>query len=428
VATGHPSGVTVPSEVAGAVAAAYEDEWANVLAATARAVRNLDVAEEAVQEAFTTALTTWARDGVPSRPGAWLTTVARRRALDVLRRETTLQPKLALLVEQDHNDGFLHDNDESVIVSDDRLRLIFLCCHPALSLDAQLALTLRLVCGISTPDVARALLVTTPTMAARLTRAKRKIAVAGIPMRIPPREELSTRLSAVLAVVYQLFTAGHTAPSGAALQRGDLADEAIRLARGVRDLLPRETQVDGLLALMLAIDARRSSRVDATGQAVDLAHQDRSTWDISMINEARAILARLSQNARSNAFAVQAEIALVHAMAPSLADTNWNTIVHLYDALMTIDPSPVTALNRAVAIGMAGQPIHALVEVERLESEGHLATYRYVAVVKADLLWQVGEYDDAREMLLLAIAESTNDAERGHLERLFAERFASDGS
>lgn len=417
--------MTVAPNVAAAVAAAYEDEWATVLAATARSVRNLDLAEEAVQEAFTTALTTWARDGVPSRPGAWLTTVSRRRALDALRREKNVEPKLALLVELGVDDDSRGDVNEVAIVNDDRLRLIFLCCHPALSEESQIALTLRLVCGISTPDVAHALLVSTSTMAARLTRAKRKIALAGIPMRIPPRDELASRLDGVLAVVYQLFTAGHTAPSGPSLQRGDLADEAIRLARTLRPMLPHEARVGALLALMLAIDARRDSRVDVEGHAIDLAHQDRTRWDNSMMDESRRILAHLPATDRSDTYALQAEIALAHATAPSFEATDWRHIVHLYDELLNVDPSPVTFLNRAVALGMAGDVVQALTDVERLESEGRLSSYRYVAVVKSELLWRLGERDEAQSLLRVAIEDAPNSAERAHLEHVLTERAAT---
>jgi RNA polymerase sigma-70 factor (ECF subfamily) len=261
-------------------------------------------------------------------------------------------------------------------------------------------------------------------MAARLTRAKRKIALAGIPMRIPPRDELPARLDAVLAVVYQLFTAGHTAPSGTTLQRGDLTDEATRLGRVLHDLLPGENRVLALLAMMLAIDARRASRVDIDGRAVDLARQDRSLWNQDMIDSARRLLDDLPQFARRDPYALQAEIAMVHATARSFDETDWTAVVRLYDELLGIDMSPVTALNRAVAVALAGEPQRALDSVENLETGGHLTSYRYLTVVKADLLWRVGRFDESRTVLTRAIDESPNDAEREHLQRLAAERAA----
>jgi RNA polymerase sigma-70 factor (ECF subfamily) len=259
-------------------------------------------------------------------------------------------------------------------------------------------------------------------MAARLTRAKRKISVAGIPMRIPPREQIPSRVDAVLAVVYQLFTAGHTAPSGPTLQRRDLADEAIRLARVLGSLVPDAPRVDALLALMLSINARRESRIGPDGRAVDLANQDRSLWDGGLIAEARQILTGLPASAASDSYALQAEIALAHASSPSFEATDWVHIVHIYDRLLVVDPSPVTALNRAVALGLMGEPRQALAEVEALEVSGQLATYPYVAVVKADLLWKLGEWDAAQVHLRDAIDQTANDAERDHLTRVFTER------
>src|SRR5713226_4363324 len=305
-----------------AVADAHRREWAFVLAATARVARDIDLAEECVQDAYVAALEAWSRQGVPRNPGAWLTTTARRRAIDVLRRDTTLRRKLPLLVEPDeptpHGPGAPAGPGEGGgMIPDDRLRLIFTCCHPALAREAQVALTLRLVCGLSTAEIAQAFLVTEPTMAARVTRAKKKISAARIAYRVPAPAELPDRLDAVLTVVHLLYTTGHTAPGGENLVRADLVERAIGLARMLQTLMPDEREVRGLLALLLLTDARRATRADAGGRLLLLEEQDRSQWDRRAIGEGTALVTGALRGGRPGRFALQAAIAALHAEAPS---------------------------------------------------------------------------------------------------------------
>ena len=410
------------AEVEQAVAAAHRSEWATLLASTVRTTRDLDVAEECVQEAFAAALTTWARTGIPESPGAWLTTAARRRAVDVVRRDATLRPKLPLLVISEEADEATTAHsfwDEGDVLVDERLRLIFMSCHPAIAVDAQLALTLRLVCGVPTADVARALLVSEPAMGARLTRAKRKIAIARIPVRVPGAAELPDRLSGVLGVVHLLFSLGYAAPSGPDLQRVDLVDESIRLARVLRELMPDEREVGGLLALLLATDARRATRVGPDGAPIPLDEQDRTKWDRAMLGEAHDLIVAGLHGARPGRYVLQAAIASLHAEAPTFAATDWVQILRLYDELLVVWPSPVVALNRAVALSMTAGPATALDEVDALAADGRLAAYHYLPAVRAELLRRLGRIDEAREADRLALSLATNDAERGMLiERL----------
>jgi RNA polymerase sigma-70 factor (ECF subfamily) len=385
-----------------------------VLAATVRVTHDLDAAEEAVQDAYVQALRTWAGDGVPERPGAWLTTVARRGALNAMRRRQTLQAKLPLLRETENT-----ETPQTETITDDRLRLIFTCCHPALALEAQIALTLRLVCGVTTPDVAQAFLVAEPTMAARLTRAKKKIAVARIPYSVPPAEELPERVDAVLTVIHLLYSTGHTAHSGEDLVRDDLADRALGLARMLRLLLPADREAAGLLALLFVHHARRATRTDAYGRLLRLEEQDRSAWDRELIAEAdRLVVAALSAGPPGR-FTLQAAIAALHAQAPSYAETDWPQIRTLYDELLRIWPSPVVALNRAVAVSMVTGPEAALAEIDALERDGRLAGYRYLPATKADLLHRLGRDAEAAEAYQAALALSGNAAEQEFLtERL----------
>ncbi|WP_327109250.1 RNA polymerase sigma factor [Nonomuraea glycinis] len=394
-----------------AVAEAHRHEWARLLAVTVRVTRDLDLAEECVQDAYAAALASWTRDGVPARPGAWLTTAARHNALDALRRARTLRSKLHLLVEPDvAAEPGPHD---------DRLRLVFLCCHPALAIEAQVALTLRLVCGVSVPDIARAFLVSEPTMAARITRAKKKIMAARIPFRMPAPAELPDRLDAALTAIHLLFTTGHTAPAGPALTRDDLAAYALDLARLLRDLMPAEREVRGLLALLLAGHARRAGRAAADGRLLLLAEQDRSAWDQEAIAEADELVVAALRGGAPGRFALQAAIATLHATAPTYADTDWAQILVLYDELLKVWPSPVVALNRAVALAMVSGPAAALADVEALERDGRLATYRYLPAIRADLLRRSGRRAEAAEAYERAIALAGNDAERAFLaERL----------
>jgi RNA polymerase sigma factor (sigma-70 family) len=406
--------MSTKAEVEQAVTAAHRREWATLLASTVRTTRNLDVAEECVQEAFAQALTTWGRTGIPVQPGAWLMTAARRRAIDAVRREAALRPKLPLLVFTDRSaeEGPLGDEERADLLSDERLRLIFMSCHPALASDAQLALTLRLVCGVPTADVARALLVSESTMGARLTRAKRKIAIARIPVRVPSASELPDRLPSVLGVVHLLFSLGYAAPTGTRLQRVDLKEESVRLARLLFELMPDEREVAGLLALLLATDARRATRVGADGTPITLDRQDRTRWDRAMLDESRTLIMAGLRGVRPGRYVLQAAIASLHAEAPTYPDTDWDQILCLYDELLVVWPSPVVALNRAVALSMTAGPEPALVEVESLEADGRLRDYHYLPAVRADLLRRLGRNEEAADADRDALALTTNDAER----------------
>jgi len=396
-----------------AVADAYRDHWALVLAATARLTRDLDLAEECVQEAYTQALAGWDSDGIPHNPAAWLVTTARRRAVDAIRRQQVLRAKLPLLAMPDQTDGGVEDLDDDI--PDDRLRLVFTCCHPALAPDARVALTLRLVCGIGTGDTARAFLVSEATMAARLTRAKKKIAAARIPFRVPAEKDLSERLDAVLSVVHLLFTTVHTAPSGDQLLRADLVERAVHLCRTLHALMPDEPEVTGLLALMLVTDARRATRTDAQGRLLRLAEQDRTRWDQAAIAEGRDLVLRSMRVGRPGRYRLQAAIAALHAEAPRYDDTDWPQILTLYDALRRVWPSPVVELNRAVAVSMATDPGTALLEVTALERDPRLARYHYLPAIKADLLYRLGRFDEAAAAYRAALELTDNAAERDYL-------------
>lgn len=384
-----------------------------MLAATIRVTRDLDLAEECVQDAYAAALREWARDGVPARPGAWLTTAARHNALDALRRASTLRSKLHLLVEP--------EVAAEPVAPDDPLRLVFLCCHPALAVEAQVALTLRFVCGVPTPEVARAFLVSEPTMAARLTRAKKKIVAARIPFRLPTAAELPDRLDAALSVIHLLFTTGHTAPTGSALVRDDLVEHALRLARLVCALMPDEREARGLLALLLVNHARRDTRTANDGRLLRLSEQDRSAWDRDAIVEADSLVVGALRGGGPGRFALQAAIAALHATAPTYADTDWPQILVLYNALMVVWPSPVVALNRAVAVAEVDGATAALMEIEALEQDGRLATYQYLPAVKADLLRRLGRASDAAVAYASALALADNDAERAYLASRLSE-------
>ena len=394
-----------------------------MLAATVRVTRDLDTAEEAVQDAYVRALETWERDGVPARPGAWLTTVARRRALNLLRRRRTLEAKLPLLLEPagaEPADPAMDDDPDAI--PDDRLRLVFTCCHPALALEAQVALTLRLVCGVATPDVAHAFLVSEPAMAARITRAKKKIAAARIRYAVPAAEELPARLDAVLTVIHLLYTTGHTAPAGETLVREELTARALHLARMLHALLPAEREAAGLLALLLVHEARRATRTDAAGRMLRLAEQDRGAWDRGLIAEADALLVRALRAGPPGRFLLQAAIAALHAQAPAHDETDWPQILALYDELLRVWPSPVVALNRAVALAMVEGDRPALAAVEALERDGRLAGYRYLHATKADLLHRLGRDAEAAAAYRAALALTDNAAERAFLAgRLGAE-------
>ncbi|MEV4708469.1 sigma-70 family RNA polymerase sigma factor [Actinoplanes sp. NPDC049316] len=390
-----------------------------MLAATVRVTRDLDLAEECAQDAYTRALQVWERDGIPARPGAWLTTVARNRATDLLRRETVLRRTLPLLVVDEAVSGPGDAPTGPGPIDDDRLRLIFTCCHPALARDAQVALTLRLLCGLSTAEVARAFLVREATMAARLTRAKKKIAAARIPYRVPSAEDLPVRVGAVLDVVHLVYTTGHTAPAGEKLVRDDLTEGAVRLARMLHRLLPGDGDVAGLLALLLLTDARRDTRATADGRLALLAEQDRTRWDRDRIAEGTALLTEALSGRPPTRYAVQAAIAAVHAEAPTWADTDWTEICGLYDVLRALWPNPVVDLNRAAAIGMRDGPGAGLAALEPLREEPALAAYGYLSATRADFLRRLGRWAEAESAYEEALALAGNDVERAFLaERL----------
>jgi RNA polymerase sigma-70 factor (ECF subfamily) len=408
-----------PVDVAVTVADAHRREWAFVLAATVRVTRDIDLAEECVQDAYARALEAWTTEGVPDKPGAWLTTVARRRALDLIRREARFRERMPLLVEDEvEADPADESHDaawDEAAIPDDRLRLICTCCHPALAREAQVALTLRLLCGLTTGEVARAFLVSEPTMAARITRAKKKIIAAKIPYRVPPPDELPQRLTAVLEVVHLLFTTGHTAPAGSDLVRGDLVSRATDLARMLRTLLPRDPGVAGLLALILLTDARHATRTDRTGRLLRLEDQDRSQWNAAAIREGLALVGQSINTGGPDRYALQAAIAAVHARAATWQDTDWDEVVRLYDVLCDVWPSPVVALNRAVALSLAQGPQAGLDALVAIETEPALGGYGYLPAAKADMLARLGRDEEAIAAYRSAIELTDNDVERDFL-------------
>jgi RNA polymerase sigma factor (sigma-70 family) len=384
-----------------------------VLAATVRVTGDIDLAEECVQDAYARALASWSSSGIPAKPGAWLTTVARRRAIDVARRHTTHGRVLPLLIER--AEGAEPEERDAPEIVDDRLRLIFTCCHPAIGPEAQVALTLRLLCGLTTAEVARAFLVSEATMAARITRAKKKIAMARIPYRVPPVEELPSRVDAVLTVVHLLYSTGYTAPVGADLVRRDLVERSLDLARVLRTLLPDDADVAGLLALILLTDARRNTRLGDEGQLVLLADQDRARWDHVAIAEGIALVRTALARRPPGRFALMAAIAAVHAQASSWAATDWREIVGLYDVLVQIWPSPVVALNRAVAVGLAEGPEAGLAALDALGTDPLLSTYSYLASARADFLRKLDRPVEARQAYEEALLLSENAVERSFL-------------
>jgi RNA polymerase sigma-70 factor (ECF subfamily) len=397
----------VTDAVESAVAEAFTAEWGQVVATLIRVTGDWDLAEDCAADAFAVAVERWRRDGIPRSPGAWLTTTARNRAMDLLRREAVGAAKTrqaAVLT------SAVDESAESHDVPDDRLRLIFTCCHPALPFDARVALTLRTLVGLTTAEIARAFLVAEPTMYQRLTRAKKKIREAGIPYRVPPARLLPERLQAVLAVIYLLFNEGYAASTGAHLVRQSLSAEAIRLARLLVRLLP-EPEAQSLLTLMLLHDARRSTRVDEAGALVTLDRQDRSLWDAAEIAEGLRLLP-----ATPGPYQRQAAIAACHATAPSVEATDWPRIVRLYDDLLELAPSPVVRLNRAVAVAMADGPEAGLVLVEELAASDELAGYHLLPATRADLLRRQGSYARAAEAYREALTLAPTDVERDYLK------------
>jgi RNA polymerase sigma-70 factor, ECF subfamily len=392
----------------------FRRESGRVLATLIRLLGDFDVAEEARQEAFAAAIEQWPSRGIPHNPRAWLISAGRNKAIDRIRREVLFKTKITEGLADIEAAGEVTESDEETF-GDDRLRLIFTCCHPALAAEAQVALTLRLMCGVATPDIARAFLVSEPTMAARITRAKKKIAVARIPYRVPRHAELPERLRAVLNVIHLLFTAGHTAPSGPSLVRAELVERAMDLTRMLRELMPDETEVRGLHALLLVTDARRATRADDRGRLVRLEDQDRSRWDRGALAEAETLIAGCLRTGRPGRYVLQAAIASLYADAPAYEQTDWPQLVALYDELLRVWPSPVVALNRAVPLAMAAGPEAALAEVGRLERDGRLAGYQYLPAVKADLLARLGRDDEAAGAYRRALELTANEAERAFL-------------
>lgn len=396
------------------------DEWPRLMATLYRDLGDLDAAEDAAQEAATVALTRWLDDGIPDRPGAWITTVARRKAVDRIRRERTGRDKSELLARLE-GDDLLESPDptdglDDSALQDEQLQLFFGCCHPALSVEAQVALTLRSLGGLTTAEIASGFLVPEATMAQRLVRAKRKIAAATIPFRIPDDAELLGRLGAVHQVLYLIFNEGAYASSGPDTIRLDLCAESIRLARLLVELVPDDAESRGLLALMLAIDARRAARTDEVGDLVLLENQDRRRWDHERIAKAGALVESALRLGRPGRFQIEAAIQALHGEAPSAADTDWPEIVVLYDALVALRPGPIVELNRAVAIGMASGPDHGLALLASLDES--LAGYHYLHAARAELLTRAGgDRDEIRESLERALALDPSDAERRLLER-----------
>ncbi|MGC2486263.1 MAG: DUF6596 domain-containing protein [Acidimicrobiales bacterium] len=418
-------------DVRAAVASAHRNEWARVLASTVRTARDIDLAEESVQDAFAEALTSWSRDGIPDNPGAWLTIVARRRVFDSQRRAATYRQKLPLLVDSGESvveESLRSEMDDGNFSDDDTIRLVFMCCHPSLSRDAQMALTLRLVCGATRADIARCFLVSETTMAARLTRAKKKIALARIPFKVPNAHEMPARLEGALGVIYLLFTVGHASPSGEVLVRRDTVREALRLARLLHELLPDESEVKGLLALLLVIHARQDSRVAPDGSSQPISAQDRSLWDREEIARAHELIVASMQTHRAGRYTLQAAIASLHAHARTYDEVDWPQIVVLYDELLLAWPSPVVRLNRAVAVSKVDGAQAALAIVDELEREGSLDLYHYLPATKSYLLEELGRAAEAESYRSRARELAANEVERSFLGATLTHSTASSGS
>jgi RNA polymerase sigma-70 factor (ECF subfamily) len=401
------------TDVGAAITRAHHEEWARVVAVLTRRFGDLDIAEEAAAEAFATAVERWPSDGVPPNPGGWLATTAHRKAIDRIRRESKRDDK-------QKEARMLYDDDPPGplgAIDDERLRLIFTCCHPALAMETRVALTLRMVGGLTVPEIARAFLVQETTMSQRITRAKAKVSAARIPYRVPSAEDLPARVSGVLAVLFLVFNEGYLATGpGTDPVRQDLTTEAIRLTRLLRALMPEDGEVAGLLALMLMTEARRDARISATGQLVTLDEQDRTAWDAALVGEGhRLVLARLAAGVAPGRYQILAAINAVHTSARDARDTDWSQVLALYDRLVRLDASPVVALNRAVAVAELDGPEVALAAVDRLEDS--LAGYHAYHATRADLLRRLGRRQESRWAYDRAIELAGNTAETAHLTR-----------